>query len=579
MEDLRKRKEETQLSSILRKAMLPVAVAIAMVGFIGAFGSGAVPTAEAVEGDICQVDVDSRAVAGTDGQGNPIFTIQEGVTYGLVFRVEDDDNLELAVLDPAGPGEFILEFDGTGENITAIVDSETGSGRITSHAEIVDVEDRLVETPVAGVEGEADVPNIGHFNINPGVIEHETDSFSPRYINDADGDELDSINAWLAQEGYPEFADDDADVCGDDSNVFAIEGFTVTEFLDDSWGFIDFECVEPGFFNVSIESGDETREHGAVTKFRCEGQADTAEIKAQRMTVETDPTNVPPNGFGTSLITVTVFDQFGDRLDGANVTFTTDNCTFTNPEADNPDDSGTDPENGGTTVETFSDTDSDSDLTFLIDNPLNLSAGTAELTLDCTTSAGEPGVANVMAIVEREGAPIVLEVQIKVVGPVDEITLVLDPDEDFDCGEPVKATATLVDEKDQPVSDGTVVNFTTVTATGVTGGVEGAQGSDETEGGVASVILATDPRSSGTHTVAATSGGETAVATYECNGGGAVAGDDDDKDDDKDNGTIKPPSTGDAGLATGTTSATLFVIAGAVAFVLAGLASVRFARN
>jgi LPXTG-motif cell wall-anchored protein len=32
-------------------------------------------------------------------------------------------------------------------------------------------------------------------------------------------------------------------------------------------------------------------------------------------------------------------------------------------------------------------------------------------------------------------------------------------------------------------------------------------------------------------------------------------------------------------LATGSTSATLFVIAGAVAFILAGLASVRFARN
>jgi hypothetical protein len=552
--------------------MLPVAVAIAMVGFIGAFGSGAVPTAEAVEGDICLVEVDSRAELGQDGQGNDIYTVSQGTSYGLVFRIEDDSELFLGVF---GEGEALDGFDFTGDNITAVVDSETGSGRITSHAEIVDVEDRLIELPESGEEADAEVPNIGHFNIDPGVIEHETDSFSARYFNDADGDELDSINAWLAQEGYPEFATDDANVCGDDTNVFDGEE-PFTEYLDESWGFIDFECVEPGFFNVSIESGDETRETGAVTKFRCEGQADTAEIKAQRTTVETEPTNVAPNGFGTSLITVTVFDQFGDRLDGANVTFTTDNCTFTNPEAENEDDSGTDPEAGGTTVETFSDTDSESDLNFLADNPLELSAGTAELTLDCTGPSGEPGTANVQAIVEREGSPIVLQVEIKVVGPTDEITLVLEPDE-LECGEPVKATATLVDEKDQPVSDGTVVQFTTVTATGVTGGTEGAQGMDETEGGVAEVILATDPTSSGTHTVAATSGGKTAVATYECNGG-AVAGENGD-DNGNGNGTIKPPSTGDAGLATGSSSATLFVIAGAVAFILAGLASVRFARN
>jgi hypothetical protein len=56
---------------------------------------------------------------------------------------------------------------------------------------------------------------------------------------------------------------------------------------------------------------------------------------------------------------------------------------------------------------------------------------------------------------------------------------------------------------------------------------------------------------------------------------------DDDNGDDNGNGvgTIKPPSTGDAGLATGSSSATLFVIAGAVAFILAGLATIRFARN
>ena len=45
-------------------------------------------------------------------------------------------------------------------------------------------------------------------------------------------------------------------------------------------------------------------------------------------------------------------------------------------------------------------------------------------------------------------------------------------------------------------------------------------------------------------------------------------------------GTISPPNTGDAGLAAGSSStSSLFVIAGAVVFALAGLVSIRFARN
>jgi hypothetical protein len=44
-------------------------------------------------------------------------------------------------------------------------------------------------------------------------------------------------------------------------------------------------------------------------------------------------------------------------------------------------------------------------------------------------------------------------------------------------------------------------------------------------------------------------------------------------------GSITPPNTGDAGLASSSSNAMLFVIVGAAAFVLAGIASVSYARR
>jgi hypothetical protein len=108
-----------------------------------------------------------------------------------------------------------------------------------------------------------------------------------------------------------------------------------------------------------------------------------------------------------------------------------------------------------------------------------------------------------------------------------------------------------------------------------------------TEGGTADVLIATDPGNPGVHTViayvindAGTPKAQTS-ATYTCDAAVAPAaptvappatgtG----------TGSITPPNTGDAGLASGGNPATsLFVLAGAVVLFMAGLASVRFARN
>jgi hypothetical protein len=516
--------------------MLPAAIAIAMVGVIGAFG-GSVRTAEAVDGDICHYDTDAPD-AGDDEDAVVDHVVDLGETYGLVFRVEDDD----------------------GENVTVRIDSETGSARIESQAEIVDFDD-----------GD---PNVAHV-LTGGVGTQVVDTIDPDEFNDSDGNPLDNIADWLDDVGYDseDFnadVDEPEDLCGHIDD-------------DDGWGFIDFECIEAGIFHIDILAPDDTEETGLTIKFRCGGEAESATIAANPTTVETQPTGVAPSGLGQSTITVTVLDQFGDRLDGAEVTFTTNNCQFrnTDPVGDNP----ISPAGGGTTVTTFSDSDTTSDDNFLLNNPGEHSAGTAEVVLNCTVSGSTPGVANVTAVVQREGSDIVLKVDVTVVGPTAAtgLTLTLTPD-DIECGETIKATAKAVDANGAPVSNGTVVHFTTDTSSGVIGGVEGAQGEATTISGEASVLIATDPGNPGTHTViafvmnAAGTPSAQASATYECEGAVAPAAPTV-AQPSTGTGSITPPNTGDAGLASGSTSSSLFVIAGAVAFVLAGLASVKFARN
>src|SRR5690606_16103762 len=150
--------------------------------------------------------------------------------------------------------------------------------------------------------------------VQPAVGTQTVDTVHPRNFNDADGHSLNSINAWLTDVGYPAFADDSRNVRGGGAS--------------DSRGVIDFECIEAGYFHIDILAPGDTEETGNTVKFYCPGQADSATIAVQRSTVETDPTEVPPAGFGTSLVTVTVYDQAGNNFDGAEVTFTTDNCHF-----------------------------------------------------------------------------------------------------------------------------------------------------------------------------------------------------------------------------------------------------------
>lgn len=548
--------------------MLPVAVAVAMVGFIGAFGNST-PAAYAIEGDICAAHVDAPH-SDTDAFGNDLYIVGQGDRHGLVFRVEDS----------------------VGENVEIRIDSETGSARITSQAEFLNPNDLDDENDDEPSYGNFYDPDIGHILTGGnGVGTQVVDTFEPFDFNDADGNPLDGINDWLVDVGYSAFASDDWTECDSGDFVDNIDDLPADcdvdedEVVDpddcdeiDGWGFIDFECIEPGFFHIDILTPDDTSEVGLTIKFLCPNVPDTATISARPTTLETDPVG---SSSDTSNITVTVEDTNGDRVEHALVSFTTDNCEF---EADDSDDYFS-PAGGGVAVETTTDTDTSSDNNFIANNPAQFSAGTAEVDLDC--SDGDLGSANVTAVVERPGSNIVLHTTITVVGSTagTGLTLELTP-EDFECGETLLATATAVDADGQPVSDGTLIYFTTDTSSGIVGGSEGAQGGVATDDGVSSVLIATDPSNPGIHTVIAyaTKGNvegqviAQASATYTCEGAVAPAPPVEAPDTGTGTGSITPPNTGDAGLASGSTSASLFIVAG-VAFVLAGLASIRFARN
>jgi hypothetical protein len=486
---------------------------------------------------------------------------------------------------------------------------------------------------------------VTHVLINPGVISQVTQSYNPRFFNNSSGFVLDNINSWLTNHaGMAPFADSAQDVCGSscgpldaseinlgdgaDDNNTADTILTVAEVYpcDDAWGYVDFECIESGYFHIDLRTSDivwgamndlllpiieealeifdnpltllslsteEILEYifywnldpartGYSAKFYCGGDVDSAEISANPLTVETNPVGTSKS---SSIITVTAWDASDDRIDGGLVHFTTDNCKFSNPEDGTVGDSGMSPAAGGTSVHTSTDTDSDADLDFWADNPLEHAAGTAEVSLDCAT--GTPGSATVTAVVERPGADITLSIEITVVGPtaVTGLTLTLTPDE-VECGETIIASVEAVDANGVAVSNGTKIYFTTDTSSGVVGGVEGAQGGISTVGGEAFVNIATDPGNPGTHTVIAyalkgATGSDIVAqtsATYTCEGAVApVVPTVNPPSTGTGTGSITPPNTGDAGLASN--GGMPFALLGAVAFVLAGLATVRFARN
>ena len=603
------------MRSFLRRATWPVAVAGAMVAMLGVFGTTATAV-HATPGDVCGMQVigpDGVMVSGWENNlanSTKVFNLETGKTYGLVFRIENDGNVLLDGADKA----------------QVLIDSETGSGKITSQMEI---DGQASEDPLANPDV-GDFPNGRDWNIGDHNIAATNtatvDVIEPYDFNDADGHSLDSISDFLKSNGFnPASVNNHKSVCdngdfiGNDdestsnckitaSGPVGDQTFTnVTTDCGnvDGWGFVNFQCNEPGSFYLDVigPSGD-TSASNNWAKFVCPGVPDTATISVLYTTLETNPATAGVAiNHGETPVTVTVKDQNGNPIDGAHVTLTTDDCTF-QPSSTSDVFS---PAGGGKTVDIVSDTDAAGpDQNFLTNNPLQTQAGTAEATLDCdgplnvygpggtghvSGAAGTPGTAHISAIVNRPGADIVLSATVNVVGPTSAngLTLTLSATS-VQCGNPITATVKAVDANGVAVSDGTQIFFTTDTSSGVVGGLPagGAQGAVTTVGGAASANIATDPSKPGTHTVIAyvmNGAGGVAIqqtATYNCTvpapaaptvpapATGTGSG----------TGSITPPNTGDAGLAaTNTGSSSLFVIAGAIAMALAGFATFKFSRN
>ncbi len=208
-------------------------------------------------------------------------------------------------------------------------------------------------------------------------------------------------------------------------------------------------------------------------------------------------------------------------------------------------------------------------------------------------------------------------VDVTVVGPAAFISMVAEPTE-LVCGEKSQILVTVTDAIGQNVSDHTRVELITNYG-GVVGGTGSSLGfpginpvnplsssAAETFGGVASAFLLTSTNHIGAYEVVAAAGGSNLGAytitytwdgedgTYNGNTGVfstpvvtsqvtvtcTEAAPSEVVAPDTGTGTISPPNTGDAGLATSSAgTATLFVIFGAAAFILAGFASFGFARR
>ena len=237
-----------------------------------------------------------------------------------------------------------------------------------------------------------------------------------------------------------------------------------------------------------------------------------------------------------------------------------------------------------------------------------------------------PGDVVVTVVIEVEGgADLVRTVTINVVGPPAFITATAAPDK-LICGEKSTITVTVKDALQQNVSDNTQVELisnwgSVIAGTGATLGFPGtgpvnplASSAAATYNGVAIAYLLTSNNHVGAYEVVAAAGGTIIATPYsddpyydyekmEVNSFGyrghsdyvpgapittqvtvtctlpaapvaptvtaPVAG----------TGSITPPNTGDAGLASSSSNAMLFVMVGAAAFVLAGIASVSYARR
>lgn len=527
----------------IRKALLPAGIAFAFLLFLGAVGSTQTVSADMVEdGLVC---------------GDEYVNVGGEAAYWIVLDGTEEHGGIGAEVN--GPGSITAKLDGN-----AFLDFEP-----------------------------ADTDEIG----------------------DLDVEEVDDLTPGLLNELYDFGFDED---CVDYSFDCDEEGENCS-FYDIEIALIVVQCDAIGEYTVSFFS-DESDDINGSLEVTCVGSPDDAEITARPTTVEIVPSYA---NVAHSLITVVLTDEDGEpSFIGDNVVFFTDRCSIETSEVEGNDEyapvaalyaalnplvpqTARDIEEGGssTVAPDSANRQQDEALTFTRGNGDTIAA--AILHCDPVHAPGvTPGVANITAVIDVEDPDegdndLVAKTTVTVVGPpvAGGVTVTASP-ATLLCGEKATITVSVKDSIGQPVSDHTLVEAVT-NAGGVLGGTGAVAGFGgpvvpvsstlaETFGGTATFYLLTSTQHVGKYEVVVTTGGGGGVTGQLNNGGNttnylgglfttapisvqvtvectvpAPPAPAPDTSGPTTGQGIKPPSTGDAGLATSNGSS-LTLIAGAV---------------
>jgi hypothetical protein len=647
--------------SLIRKVFWPSAIALGVLVFLGAIGSGnVVRTASADEGDICEIvgpevilegetylyvayldaDTDNQFVVSIDNtSGNAKITSvvdDDGDSYdtlagtNLIKDVEPVDTVDLdddvlhQLLDVDEDFELAVNHCGTAtaDAVKRILSDGKLEGIITGDMTATE-QAAAVASIVADLNaGEFDCDDIA---LNAAKAAVAAGATSSEGMSLQDFVEAVCENDWDPEDLFCNDAVGASTVATASSSDDC--GFDDDSFLDAAI-IVDVTCIEAGEFEITFS--DQSEDDDAMTlAVLCQGAPDDATITAQPNKLEIAPAM---GSVSHSLITVDLLADDEQAGPGTEVDFTTDKCSIETSGVDNKAEY-----EAARAIFAAYNLNVAATATAIEDSAAAKAAVDGTRTQDTTVSFGvvfggddhtvaaailgcgpadtgatvaTPGEATITAVIAvDDGQDIVRTVKVTVIGPPHTLTVAAAPST-LRCGEKATVTATVKDSIGQNVSEHTRVEAVT-NAGGVLGGTGAVAGLAgpvvpisstvaETFNGVATFYLLTSEAHSGPYEVVVTTGGSGAVtsslggvfstaplsaqATVTCTiptvAAPAPPAAPTVKAPTTGQGNISPPNTGDAGLVDTTGSSwALFAAVGAVAFAVAGLASLKFARR
>jgi hypothetical protein len=431
----------------------------------------------------------------------------------------------------------------------------------------------------------------------------------------------------LSNDDEDAIQDDIWDICAGEASIQEGRRETDTAVLDSWWD--DFspivvECIRPGIFEVTFTEDDDPDQFLTI-EITCLGDA------ASESTISVRPNRVeiiPALGnVSHSLVTVTLLDEDGEPAGtGFEVDFSTNICSIetggvndmakfdaadTIFRAYNTSVSATaQAVEDSAAAKAAVDSTRQADTVTAFDNDGDTVAAAI---LGCgpwdTGTAATPGTATITARIEvLDGQDVILTATVTVVGPPADLRVTASPST-LRCGEKATITATVKDSIGQNVSEHTRVEAVT-NAGGVLGGTGAVAGQAgpvvpvastvaETFDGVATFYLLTSDQHVGPYEVVVTTGGSGSVTdalggvfstrpqvaqqTVTCTlPTPAPAPQPTISAPRTGTGTaITPPSTGDAGLLSESSSSTSWTLLAAIAVVasLVGVAGLKLVRR